>query len=228
MVCVILARLGSHISACHDCFTVKVIDVDIEYPERNGEFLVVSVPNIDYEEKGILHDAYNIIYKGGRIFEYFKDEYSAELVSESEILFTLPSTPSGYLHEFEQVWERQKQTDDFIPEMKQAHNLLRNAIASDPDRATKQVVLRFPSHVRLTQVPFAKENETTLPCEIESIKKTEDMFGKSVVRTTDYIMWPVGIVETDVRRANDVPAPTSEPRGAARLRERMARMSTTP
>ena len=140
----------------------------------------------------------------------------------------MPSTPPGHVHEFSQVWEHQKQTKDFAPKKKQAVSLHRNKIADDQERAKTQILFRFPPHAYLTPVPFAKENEAVLPCDVKCVEQMAKLLGKREARVTDYIVWPVGIVEIEARRADDVPKAATKNSGAARLRERMSRMSTNP
>jgi hypothetical protein len=179
--------------------------------------MAVRVPNINFKGQGTLFDGFSISYGGGRVFEYFTDQYSAKLVSDREILVTMPSTGPGYLYKYNQVYENQRLSNDLILEEQQAHNLLQNAVAADEDRQKVWLLLRFPLGVHLTPVPFANENETTLPCDLEHILRMDIIFGTEYSRTTDIIHWHVGIRETEVRRANEVPPVTTEGPAAARL-----------
>jgi hypothetical protein len=204
---------------------VPVHLVNLAQPEQNREFTIVLVNNI--EMNGVLYNGISILFKGCRIFEYHDGMYSARIVSKTDIEVTYPSTAPGYLHEFGQVWDVQRQTGDFIEQVQQAHNVVRNAIIEDESRAVSRIILRFPHHFVLTAVPFGKVNNTELLPDVETVSRQEILVGTEFVRSTDYIMWLVGIEETKVRRAQEVTTPTTESRAAARLRERLARMSVS-
>jgi hypothetical protein len=164
--------------------------VNLAQPEQNHEITIVLVNNI--EMNGVLYNGISILFKGCRNFEYHDGMYSARIVSKTDIEVTYPSTAPGYLHEFGQVWDVQRQTGDFIEQVQQAHNVVRNAIIEDESRAVSRIILRFPHHFVLTSVPFGKVNNTQLLPDVETVLRQEILVGTEFVRSTDYISYVVG------------------------------------
>lgn len=172
----------------------SVIDVNLDYPERNREFIIVVYK--DVERDGVLHNGFDIIIQA-ELGDYFKDQYSAKLISENEILVTMPSTPCSYLHHMDRYFATMAQIGKLCPRSKLVHDVARNRILADPTSQTKQIMLRFPSGVHLIN-PQQASNE--IECQVGPFSYEQIMpAGRKESIIVTYLSWKVDTHEENRR-----------------------------
>jgi hypothetical protein len=199
-------------------FKAQVIKIDVEYPERNGEFKVFAFT--DQEKDGVLHNGFEIELEGDLRF-FVDDKYKAHLISGTEILVEMPSVNFSFLYETEQYMEHVTAFNMYYQRTAEARAVTRNMILNDESRQTKFILLRFPENIELSNQHYSADNETDSG-EIESkiipIQSTFNFHGRTYGKTFASIIWRVSIVENKKR---DVRAPTVN-------RDERSNLSSTP
>jgi hypothetical protein len=128
-----------------------IIDVDVNHPGRNREVIVYSL-------LGVLHDdsVYNCfeIYLSIDPRDFLRDSIEAKLISDKEILITMPALPYSFYKDTDERNKRLKtwKTHDKDSQMAQDIAINNMDMGKDGANPTKYLLLRFPDHVFLSNV----------------------------------------------------------------------------
>jgi hypothetical protein len=200
---------------------VDVIEVDINCPERNREVKVVQFR--DAEIDGILHNGFEIIMEGD-LRDLMLDKYSAKLVSDNEILISMPSASHYWLHEPELYFNKCKAFNIHCPRAREAHDVARNDILADEERQIRSLLLRFPENTILSNRHYSpKTTDNDLEFEVVPFQTTFVLLGKQFTTTVATIVWKIAVFEE--KRRVVVAQSSKGKKGEAKLASRFASMS---
>jgi hypothetical protein len=202
---------------------VEVIEVDIDHPERNREVKVVHFR--DANKNGILHNGFEILMEGD-LRDMLDDKYSAKMVQENEILISMPSASHSWLYEPCNFFDKCEAFGIGCARSLEAHNVARNDILKKKDRLTKQLLLRFPVPIILSNRHYSPNTaDNDLEFEVVPFETSFLRMGKTFTSTISTIFWKIAVYEENLRvvENNDVKGK----KGEARLAERFASMSTS-
>jgi hypothetical protein len=196
--------------------------VDIFHPERNREVKVVPFENA--EKDGILHNGFDLIMEGD-LRDMMADKYTAKLVNDNEILITMPSTSYWWLKEPELYFKQCENFKILCPRAREAHDVSRNDILADEERQIRQLILRFPDSVILSNrhySPLSTYND--LEFEVVPFTSKFVLLGKEFTTTVATILWKIAVFEGKKRVV--IAQGDKGKKGEAKLAQRFAGMST--
>jgi len=191
------------------------------HPEKNREVKVIEFQ--DAEIDGILHNGFEILMEGD-LRDLVLDKYKAQLVTENEILITMPSGSHYLLHEHDNYFKQVKAFKVLCPRTKEAYNAARNPILSDVKRLTKHILLRFSEEITLSNDQYSpKATNYELEYEMVPYVSSFEILGKQFTTTVGTIFWKIAVFEEKRRvvKAKDDKAK----KGEAKLAQCFASMS---
>lgn len=150
-----------------DAFT-PVIDIDLVHPENNREVIVYTLN--DFEHADFVYKCFNILLpidpRDG-----LNDHYTAALVNEREVLITLPALPWSLFKDTAIRNEVLKKTKTHCPKLQMAQDITINALTSGENgsRQTKQLLLRFPANVFLSNIFNEGSRKLETHFQVESV-----------------------------------------------------------
>lgn len=196
------------------------IVVNTDFPERNREVRII--PFSDVEVNGVLHGGFEISMDAD-IHDYLEDHYSAQIVTESQILLSIPSVPYTYLHKYDKFFSV---VDSFAldcPRTQIGHNVVRNAIKEDSTRATKYLLLSFPPGTVFDTRHYVDGTGTLLDATLIPFKIDFEHSGRTHNRTRDVVYWKVATKEAKERRVST--QASGKTKGASQLEALFSGMS---
>lgn len=179
------------------------IEADLEYPERNREVNVFVFSGKKHEGK--LHDGVSIELQADAR-DVTKGLYKAFLLPNGRGVFLkFPGQVASYLQDHRLVKESEVKGKDHCERLQQARDLNRNAIQQSETRSAKNIVLRFPGYISLSNAiysPRSKDGEIklmTAPYEHAVALSSEDYPTLSC-----RIGWRLHLVEANERVVDDL------------------------
>jgi hypothetical protein len=181
----------------------KVLTVDLEHPEDNGEVLVMPFTNhVNY--LGNLVNGFIIEPKHVDIREICgkQNQFKAFLMpSRHEVMLLTPSVSRPFLESSKQLYEKQEEFHVFSSVAKEGREVVKNSILADANRQVRCIILKFPEEMQLT-TEFASDDKRAhgvIPMQIFAIE-SEYMMGATKCSANDiFLQWVVHILE-DVPR----------------------------
>ena len=219
----VLFLLFSHPSAFSPLYSVhEVINIDLNHPEQNGQFLVV--PFMDIEKDGALQNCYEIMIVDSSLQDFLHDKYKAWKIRSNELLISMPSAPYHYLEEFSEFFEELKKVPgNHCKCVQLGHDVACNAIINDDTHHLKHILLHFLKEVVLNCWNYA-DSEGELTCEWCSYENTFWVDGCPFTREYDVLFWMIRVEEESSRVI--LKHATDTMKGAAMLAHCFASMST--
>lgn len=201
-----------------------VIDVDVEYPERNREVLIVGFT--DVAKDGVLHNGFDIVVPAVDMRDYLTDKYKLELVSHNELLLTMPALHAWNLANFDKFFAHQEKYDHLCLRSKQGHDVFHNSILSEKKRLTKYLLLRFPKNHVLSTRHYA-DHKTELNCKIAPLLDVSFDWKerKGIQQNTSVVYWKVSVKEFRERVVEKKTIDDSQTKGEKELSKLFSSMS---
>lgn len=198
---------------------VVVIDVDINRPENNREVKVIKFMNV--VKDGVMHNGFEIILDGD-MQDFLADKYHGKLISDHEVLLTIPSMNHAYLHDLESFYNKQKFYETFCPRSQESHDIARYAICADSNRQSKKLLLRFPDDLVLSAAHYHAKDapEGELNCDMIDHDAGFTWNGRVFVNMLYTVQWKVSILE-DAKRILAQARISTKTKGALKLEERL-------
>lgn len=124
--------------------------MNLEFPEDNGDFLVIPITDVDI--KGHLINNYSIEPKHVDIRDIIhRNKFKACLLaSKHEVLICRPSVSYPFLNGSEKVYAKQAGLGVLCERSKQGCEFVKNAILSDEEHQIKRSLFRFAEEYDLT------------------------------------------------------------------------------
>jgi hypothetical protein len=175
-----------------------MIDVNLNYPERNREVKVVEFENV--KKDGVLHNGFEIQMEVD-IRDYINDKYKANLVDKNEILIEMPTVSHAWLHDSDEYNKKVVAFKLHCPRTEEAHTVQRNMILSDESRQKKKILLRFPAGIELSNQHYSPDGING-EIEMEMVPFDADVTvgNKTFAMTVASVYWKVSQVEAQPRR----------------------------
>jgi hypothetical protein len=201
-----------------------VIDVDVEYPERNREVLIVGFT--DVAKEGVLHNGFDIVVPAVDMRDYLTDKYKLELVSHNELLLTMPAVHAWNLANFDKFFKHQEKYNHLCLRLKQGHDVFHNSILSETKRLTKYLLLRFPKNCALSTRHYS-EHKTELTCKIAPLLDVSFDWKnkKGIPQNTNVVYWKVSVKEFRERVVEKKTIDDSQTKGEKELSKLFSSMS---
>ena len=176
----------------------ELIEVDVEHSERNHGVYILYFTNV--ENDGILHDGFEVTLEVD-FRDLLDDKYSAHLLpSGNEIMLRMPSMSYSFLYESEKYDEQLKNVGLHCPRTQEAQDVERNHILSDNARQTRLVLLRFPSHMELSNLIYSpKSQDGEIDFEPVSYASNAEFNGQIFPMIKTRVSWKVSLVEPKMR-----------------------------
>jgi hypothetical protein len=175
-----------------------IVDVDLERPERNGDVVIFSLNNVEHVDH--LYHCVSIFLSVDVRDVAKEGSFTATLVSETEILITMPSLTFALYRDSEQRNERLKRIDMHDPQLQLSQNIVINQIRDGPNRPIKKLLLRFPEGIIFGNVFHpSSAGMPSLEEEIQWDHTTTTIGAYSVPCTTCFLVWKVADLATSRR-----------------------------
>lgn len=171
-----------------------VIEIDLENPELNREVMIFSIQ--DLEHAGNVYNCFTI-QMSSDMRDAAAEKISAMIVSDTEILISMPGLPYGIFADSIGRNERLKTQNLHCPKLQLAQDVTINDIREDQTRSVKHLLLRFPSHVVLTNV--FNPSSPKLLHDMQTDFTFANLRGRRVPMVVCYMTWRVGNLETHRR-----------------------------
>lgn len=186
---------------------VDVIEVDLAYPERNREVVIYSVSNVQHVDN--VYDCFFIMLAVDFRDASKEGSFTASMVSETEILLTMPSLPFGLYHDSIMRNERLKRIRLHHPQLQLSQDIVINHLRDEAGRSVKRLLLRFPDNVRLSNV-FNAAHPTVLLHEMHT-DQTKITVGSvdNVPCSNCFMVWRIANLDTNRRATIALAGPTS-------------------
>jgi hypothetical protein len=181
------------------------IDIDLENPERNREILVFSVADVAHD--GNVYNCFAIMLFVD-VRDAAKGQLTASLVSDTEVLLTMPSLPYGLYHDSTARNLRLELIQLHCPKLQLSQDIVINQVRESQTRPLKRLLLRFPKGVVLANV-FNVASPATLLADMQTDMVMANLGSQAVPVINCFMTWRVANLETH-RRATVVantPAP---------------------
>lgn len=201
-----------------------VIDVDINHPERNREVVIVKFTDVAMEGK--LHNGFDILIPAVDMRDYLTDKFKLEIVSDNELLLTMPSMHAWNIADSDKFFAHLKDVKELCPRTKQGHDVFRNALRSNKNRLSKYLLLRFPGDIVLSTQHYS-DHKSELHCKIVPLMDVSfhwKKVGKSVTQTANVVYWKVSIKEDHERVVDKKVEDETETKGEKELSKLLASM----
>ena len=138
---------------------IQVIMADLEHPERNRELSVQPFWNV--EQKGILHNGI-LIEATCDPRDFMAGKFKARLDPSSgsnEIVIDFLSVRHSKLKEANLFNATKAAWNINCARTEEAENVVRNKILADPKRQKKQLLLRFPEDMVLSNKHYSPDSQ---------------------------------------------------------------------
>lgn len=194
-----------------------VIDIDLDHPERNREVIVYCLNEVEHED--CVYNCFNILLPVDPR-DAMKDLCEAELVNEREILITMPALPWSLVRDTAKRNECLKAMGTHCPKLQMAQDIAVNAVerGMNGSRPTKQLLLRFPASVFLSNIFDGGGRKLENHLQLEELKVRE--LDKDIIPC--FVIWKVAD-EGAARRHKLSAAPKDS---INKLADQLKRMST--
>lgn len=201
-----------------------IIDVDVDYPERNREVLIVSFT--DVKKDCVLHNGFDIMIPSADMRDYLMDKYKLELVSSNELLLTMPAVHAWNLSNFDKFFAHQEKYNHLCSRSKQGHDVFRNSILLEKKRLTKYLLLCFPENLILSTEHYS-EHKTELTCKIAPLLDVSFNWKNenAIPQLANVVYWKVAVKESRERIVESKPIDASQTKGEKELSKLFASMS---
>ena len=127
------------------------------------------------------------------------------------------------LNESDRFVEKLKAFNLHCPRSQEAQDVARNSVLADETRQLKNLLLRFPSHVELSNHVFTSTLGSEIDFELVPFETTTVFNNKTFQMTICRVAWKVCLVEVEQRIVKSVA--DSKNKGADKLAQRLASMS---
>jgi hypothetical protein len=130
--------------------SLDIIEVDLAHTERNREVVIYSGSDVQHVDN--VYDCFFIV-----VAMDFRDatkevSFIASIVSETEILLTMPSLPFGLFHDSVMRNEHLKKIKLHHPQLQLSQDIVINHLCDKVGRSVKRLLLHFPDDVTLSNV----------------------------------------------------------------------------
>lgn len=195
--------IEKQVISCLQSVLKDIIEVDLDYPERNREVCVFSVNDITHERH-----AYNCfaITISVDLRDASAESYVATLVNDHSILITYPCMPYGMLKDSTDRNERLMTQNLHCPKLQLAQDVVINQIQDSAPRQMKRLLLQFPEHVVLANI-FAPDT-SVVPVDMQTDAFMTVVRDVNVPLVHCYLVWRIANLETHRRAAVAPPAPS--------------------
>lgn len=166
-----------------------IIDINLNFPERNREVVLQSVSNFRHAQD--VFDGFVVLMAVDLRDAMVTNGITAFLVSPTEILITMPSLAFDL---YQDSAGRNQRLQDHLGmqclPLQLAQDITINEIRMTPSRQTKQLLLRFPNRIRLSNV--WDPSTFALSCEMQTDSVILMIGGTPVPISVCRMMWKVG------------------------------------
>ena len=128
-----------------------VINVNLNFPERNREVQVYTFENLRNPRSGDIINGFQIVIPAD-VRDVASNLYRAEIVGENEILLQMPSLPFSMLHDSVKRHALLTALDIGCPRCQEAQDIVVNDVQLTPARAIRKILLQFPENVVLANL----------------------------------------------------------------------------
>ena len=141
-----------------------VIEVDVDHPSNNRKVVIYFVPQVEHGNN--LYDCFDI-YVQTDVREFMAERLNAMLHTQNEIMITMPALPYAFCQASTNARnDRLKKIEAHNGDTQRAQDItINNMERSGPDGFgfTKQLLLRFPNHILLSNVLQEDEHKIIAP-----------------------------------------------------------------
>jgi hypothetical protein len=201
------------------CTNVKLksdtIVVNLTYPERNREVQVYCFESLRNPITGDIVDGFQIVINAD-IRDVAKDLYKAEIVSDNELLITIPSLSHQMVQDCALRHAFLLKLGLLCDRCQEGQEIAMTSMEDNPWRKLRQLRLRFPDHIVLANLHSTLDNVLTVQ---EEPYYTNSPFGGQAVFCS--VTWKVASQDTR-RKATG----SAAKHAARRLEDMFTRMST--
>ena len=166
-----------------------VIDVDVAHPSNNREVVIYNLIRVEHENS--LYDCFDI-YLPADVRDVLAEKLKARLISDREILITMPSLPYSFCQDTDARNLRLKAFGTHYPHTQIAQDITINNMESsgiDEYGMVKHLLLRFPSYCVLANIfqNGSKDLDLMLEMDWDHYDKDNDR----AIATPTHVKWRV-------------------------------------
>ena len=169
-----------------------VIVVNLQYPERNREVMVLTVNDVQHQ--GNMYNCFTIMLRVDPRDAAVTDRCTAYVVSENEILISYPALEYFFFTDSAARNERLKIGLYYDPRVQLAQDICINDVRRAPQRVVKRLLLRFPADVTLANVfnRYSYVIRSSMPMDYAETSA----FGGHVKVLTCHMQWMIADLNT--------------------------------
>jgi hypothetical protein len=167
-----------------------VIEVDVDHPSNNREVVIYFVPQVEHGNN--LYDCFDI-YVQTDVRDFMAERLNAMLHTQNEILITMPALPYAFCQATNARNDRLKKIEAHNGDTQRAQDItINNMERSGPDGFgfTKQLLLRFPSHIVLSNVLQGDEHKIIAP-QLEMDQEEFRLNGAKGAAASCFVKWRI-------------------------------------
>lgn len=134
------------------------IEVNIEKPERNREFMVFAF--YGKNSLGRLHNGFSLeLQVDAR--DVKNGHYKAYLLPDRRSIFVLlPALPASFSVDHNLVAKKELAISKYCDQVQESRDVSRNAAVDSEDRVNKHIVLKFPGYIELSNSIYSPSSNS--------------------------------------------------------------------